>query len=408
MSLRAVELFGGAGGLALGTHAAGFRNEIFVEWDRWACDTVRENAKAGHPAVQGWDVREGDVRNIHFDELVSGIDLVAGGPPCQPFSMGGKARASDDKRDMFPAAAEVIRTLSPRAFLLENVRGLKRAAFANYFEFIRLRMQYPELTAKDGETWLEHLGRLQKENSSTHRSGLVYNVSDSLVNAADYGVPQHRHRVFIVGFRADIDAEWSFPNPTHSHDALLQSQWVTGEYWDKHSVAIKNRPEVPGRFISRINKIRNGQIEVFGEPWQTVRDALRGLPEPALGGSSIWKNHKLQPGARAYPGHTGSPLDEPSKALKAGGHGVPGGENMLRCVDGAVRYYSIREAARIQTFPDDYELHGAWGEAMRQLGNAVPVRLARTVAESVAHQLNVVAWKEEVQVGAGRQPLLGR
>ena len=191
----------------------------------------------------------------------------------------------------------------------------------------------------------------------------------------------------IVGFRNDVDADWSFPRPTHSHDALLEAQWVSGEYWDEHAVPLKERPDVPGRYLTRIQKIRDGRIEVTGERWKTVRDALKGMPEPGISGVPGWKNHKFQPGARAYPGHTGSPIDEPSKALKAGGHGVPGGENMLRHTDGSVRYYSIREAARVQTFPDDYELHGAWGEAMRQLGNAVPVLLAETVARSVADHL---------------------
>jgi DNA (cytosine-5)-methyltransferase 1 len=110
-------------------------------------------------------------------------------------------------------------------------------------------------------------------------------------------------------------------------------------------------------------------------------------------------NHRLQEGARVYPGHTGSPLDLPAKTLKAGGHGVPGGENMLVRTDGGVRYFSIRESARLQTFPDGYELHGAWGEAMRQLGNAVPVTLAQVVASSVAHHL-LMADHRRVQAGA--------
>lgn len=95
----------------------------------------------------------------------------------------------------------------------------------------------------------------------------------------------------------------------------------------------------------------------------------------------------FNPGARSYTGHTGSPFDEPAKTLKAGDHGVPGGENMLARVDGSVRYFTVREAARLQTFPDDYLFRGAWTEAMRQLGNAVPVRLAETVARSVARTL---------------------
>lgn len=117
--------------------------------------------------------------------------------------------------------------------------------------------------------------------------------------------------------------------------------------------------------------------------WRTIRDALVGLPEPTLTGATGVLNHVLQPGARSYPGHTGSPIDWPAKTLKAGRHGVPGGENMLRETDGSIRYFTVRESARLQTFPDDYELHGPWGKAMRQLGNAVPVELARVVAASV-------------------------
>jgi DNA (cytosine-5)-methyltransferase 1 len=98
-------------------------------------------------------------------------------------------------------------------------------------------------------------------------------------------------------------------------------------------------------------------------------------------------NHQFNPGARSYPGHSGSPLDEPGKTLKAGDHGVPGGENMLLRTDGSVRYFTVREAARLQTFPDDYVFRRAWSATMRQLGNAVPVRLAEVVARSVAKTL---------------------
>jgi DNA (cytosine-5)-methyltransferase 1 len=98
----------------------------------------------------------------------------------------------------------------------------------------------------------------------------------------------------------------------------------------------------------------------------------------------MFHNHTFQAGARVYKGHTGSPIDLPSKTLKAGVHGVPGGENMLVKPDGSVRYFTVREAARLQTFPDTYVFHGAWSETMRQLGNAVPVALGRTIASSVA------------------------
>jgi DNA (cytosine-5)-methyltransferase 1 len=129
---------------------------------------------------------------------------------------------------------------------------------------------------------------------------------------------------------------------------------------------------------------------MLGAPWRTVRDATSDLPQIAEGEScSRTPNHFLNPGARSYPGHNGSQFDWPAKALKAGDHGVPGGENTLRFADGSVRYFSVRECARIQTFPDDWVFEGSWTESMRQLGNAVPVQLARSVAGELASSLNV-------------------
>jgi DNA (cytosine-5)-methyltransferase 1 len=399
-----VELFAGAGGLGLGCALSGFHHEAVVEWDRWACDTIRENQTAGHALVQDWPVVEGDVRMVDWSTISGEIDLVAGGPPCQPFSMGGKAAAASDARDMFPAAVEVIRTLQPRAVLLENVRGLTRSTFQNYFSHILLQLANPELTSEPGESWYDHFMRLQA-TTTKQADGLTYSIVPTLVNAADYGVPQQRHRVFIVGFRRDVSASWSFPQPSHSYDALLHSQWITGEYWERHKVSKARRPALDERTTQRVQRLRQGSIELDTQirPWRTVRDALTGLPEPVLKGSKNHLNHVLQPGARSYLGHTGSPLDLPAKALKAGDHGVPGGENMLRRVDGSVRYFSVRESARLQTLPEDYELHGAWSEAMRQLGNAVPVVLAEKVASSVAKHLLIAKGHELARRKSGRR-----
>ena len=118
---------------------------------------------------------------------------------------------------------------------------------------------------------------------------------------------------------------------------------------------------------------------------------MSDLPNPTTKNHPSILNHRLQKGARSYPGHTGSPLDLPAKALKAGVHGVPGGENMLRYANGKVRYFTIRESARLQTFPDQYEISGTWSEAMRQLGNAVPVKLGEAVTSSVRKTLDAVS-----------------
>lgn len=389
--MRSVELFAGGGGLTLGTHQAEFTTEVVAEWDRWSCDTLRENRDAEYPLVRDIDVREGDVRDVDWNGVPAGVDLVSGGPPCQPFSGGGKGHAADDKRDMFPATAEVIRQLRPRAFIVENVRGLTRSAFAEYYSYIRLRLEHPELVSTNGESWGDHYARLQAEHTSV-RSDLQYKVLPTLVNAADYGVPQQRWRVFFVGFRSDVDAEWSFPQATHSAGALWLAQ-ENGSYWERHKVARKHRD-------FRVRAASDSDVSL--KPWRTVRDALRGLPEPTLNGSTKYLNHVLQPGARSYPGHTGSYIDAPAKALKAGVHGVPGGENMLRDVDGSVRYFTVREAARLQNFPDRYRLHGPWTEAMRQLGNAVPVVLAQLVALSVREHLDVADFRAAQRSAAER------
>lgn len=387
--MRSVELFAGAGGLAMGVSLAGFNSLAVVEWNRWACNTIRENQRRGYPLVQEWNVWEGDVRRFDWDTIPEGIDLLAGGPPCQPFSMGGKHRAFGDRRDMFPATVEIVRKLRPKSFLIENVKGLTRSSFANYYQYIILQLEFPEVVRGETESWSEHLNRLQEEKTSgaRHVSGLTYNVIPTLVNAADYGVPQKRERVFIVGFRSDLGVEWSFPKPTHTLDALLHAQWVTGDYWERHHIAKRNRPEMPDRLETRVRKLASWLLPVDEQPWRTVRDALEEMPDPSSRDKHQFQNHSFQDGAKAYPGHTGSPLDLPAKTLKAGDHGVPGGENMMVLESGEVRYFSARESARLQTFPDGYMFEGSWSEIMRQLGNAVPVALGRQVAASVAERI---------------------
>jgi DNA (cytosine-5)-methyltransferase 1 len=382
--MRAVELFAGAGGLGMGISNAGFNPALVVEWDHWCCDTVRENRERGVAPLKKWPLPiEGDIRDIDFCTLENRVDLVSGGPPCQPFSLGGKHRGQADPRDMWPEAVRAVRQIQPKVFLFENVKGLTRTAFASYLSYILLQLSYPSIVRKKGESWRDHFTRLQRHHTSHPRDLEEYRVVYDVINAANYGIPQRRERVVFVGFRADLGVEWAFPQHTHGQDALLWAQCRGNEYWERHRI-VRSRRTMDARLHARGSTLLVRPAE---HAWRTTRDAIGDLPDPNSDKARRYANHKFQPGARSYPGHTGSPLDEPAKTLKAGVHGVPGGENMVVLDDGTVRYFTVRESARLQTFPDPYVFHGSWTEAMRQLGNAVPVNLASFLARDVARHL---------------------
>lgn len=383
--LQSIELFAGAGGLGMGVSLAGFRPLQVVEWDADCCQTLASNVARKVSPVRDWKILQRDVRELSFLAFEDRIDLLTGGPPCQPFSLGGRHAAHRDERDMFPQAVRAVREIRPKAFLFENVKGLTRPSFRNYLEYIRLQLIHPETVLKSGETWSEHLGRLENHELRGKSKALNYNVIVHVANAADYGVPQKRERVFFVGFRSDIQTPWHFPFPTHSADSLAWSQYRCGDYWDKHKVAWKKRV-FSEKMRAKAWKCDERSVLL---PWNTVRDAICDLPPPSRKAKAekMIVNHNFQPGARSYHGHTGSPIDEPAKTLKAGVHGVPGGENMLQLDDGGVRYFTVRESARLQTFPDDYVFDSSWSESMRQIGNAVPVRLAETVAQDIRRVL---------------------
>ena len=381
--MNSIELFSGTGGLALGLQMSGFHHTDLYEWNEASCNNIRYNIKNGYSDIKDWNVIQSDVRTVCYDGYTGNIQLVAGGPPCQPFSLGGKHKAYDDKRDMFPEAVRAIREIQPEAFIFENVKGLLRKSFQSYFNYILLQLQHPEIVRPNDATWQEHLVMLERYHTSSHDKGLSYHVVFRLLNAADYGVPQMRQRVIIVGFRNDYNADWSFPEPTHSQDALLYSKWIAKDYWEKHNLAMPKNIPISNAKLRDIQRNIEENISP-ANPWQTVRDALHDLPEPlAEATDSNYHNHEFRPGAKTYAGHSGSLLDEPSKTIKAGAHGVPGGENTVVLDDGSVRYYTVRESARIQTFPDDYVFSSSWTESMRQIGNAVPVKLAHIVGSSI-------------------------
>lgn len=383
-----IELFTGAGGLALGVARAGYRHAAVVEWNRDACESLRLNSLRV-PEMADWPVFEADVTEFDFTPYRGLVRLLAAGAPCQPFSLGGKHKGDSDARNMFPQVFRAVRELAPDIVIIENVKGLLRQSFRPYFDYIKRQLAAPERSCPRTRDWREHDSKLVSIGGARHLGELTYHVDHQLLNAADFGVPQTRQRVFIVAFRSDLGVRWRPMAATHSEDALLHSKWVEDSYWREHG---RKRPDTPDSLRQRISRLEALGGALFEKRWRTVRDALKGLPEPKdRKENPRILNHVGNPGARSYPGHTGSLYDAPAKTLKAGDHGVPGGENMLRRDDGSVRYFSVREAARLQCFPDAYEFAGAWSEGFRQLGNAVPVLLAQAVVEHATRLLNAVS-----------------
>lgn len=378
--MRSVELFAGCGGLALGVAHAGFDHDIVVEMDEDSVATLKENKKRKIKHVRDWGIEQSDTRDLQFREF-RGIDLVSGGPPCQPFSIGGKHLGPRDSRNMWPEAIRVIREIRPKAFILENVRGLFRPDFAKYLEYIKLQLTYPHIRPRESERWNRHLVRLREHAGTKSGKQGEYRVLAQAINAADYGAAQKRHRAIFIGLTSEFGKEWEFPAPTHSQHALTWSKHVDGCYWARHGVRRMREPasETEARVLKHLLQTKKQPAE---RPWVTVRDVIADLPPPSK--REHVSGHWQHPGARAYANHTGSCIDEPAKALKAGDHGVPGGENMLADRRGNVRYFTVREMARLQGFPDDFSFTGTWIAATRQLGNAVPTTVGEYIARAVA------------------------
>jgi DNA (cytosine-5)-methyltransferase 1 len=432
-----VELFAGGGGLAIAVRQAGFDPLLLNEWAGHACRTLvadgarkvpdgekPELAGAGQPVP----LVEGDVGLLDMNYLNGAVDVLAGGPPCQPFSLGGIAKGDEDKRNMFPQMFRAIREIQPKAVICENVRGLLRPSFKPYFDYIQRELKLPFERRDDDVVWHEHDALLIKRLKSTSLLDEErYRVVMTPVNAADYGVPQIRHRVMLVAFRADLGVNVEkfkklVGDLKFSQDALFRSIHDDA-YWKRHSEIYDIPDHVIDRVKSRTPMPKDSEEEDNRQPWRTLRDAINGfgtgevrdesgrslplltpLPHVPLdqldakteqGG---FPDHVGWPGARIYDGHTPNELDRAAKTVKAGVHGVPGGESVMlldeRAPDAATsgwryihRYMTVRETARVMTFPDTWILAGPRGEKMRQLGNAVPVNLGLFFAQAVAEVL---------------------
>ncbi|MDA9398929.1 DNA cytosine methyltransferase [Bradyrhizobium sp. CCBAU 45389] len=346
--LTAISLYTGAGGLDYGFEAAGFRTAVAVEMDERCVETLRANRR--------WPTIQGDINSVRTEEILgkaklccSEPDVLIGGPPCQPFSKSGFWATGSTKRLKDPRAStlenylRVLEETQPRAFLMENVEGLG-------------------FKGKD-EGLLHIQNRLEEINA---KSGTKYTMSTAVLNAADFGVPQLRRRLFIIGSRDG--SSFRFPTATHASSVELlndQRQHLTA--WDAlRSVRLSKSEAISlrmkGKWANLLPSVPEGQNYL----WHTER----GGGEPLFGWrrrywSFLLKLAKNSPSwtIQAQPGPATGPFHWDNRLL------------------------SVREMARLQTFPNDVKIAGTYADAQRQLGNAVPSLLAEVLAREISSQL---------------------
>jgi DNA (cytosine-5)-methyltransferase 1 len=339
----AIDLFAGAGGLSLGLEAAGFNIAAAVERDADACATFRAN----HPGAK---VYEQDMSTMAFRALRGSFALVAGGPPCQPFSIGGKRLADEDPRNGIPQFVRAVDELRPRAFLMENVPGLVTAAKRSYFDAVVQR--------------LEELG---------------YATAWQVLQAASYGVAQRRQRLFLVGTH---DGHFSFPVATHGLAAGAPERGA-GTLIDPHRpVGQLNRAIVTyaARPTLRPSPYHGHLYNGGGRPIDLARPAPTMLA--TMGGNKTpWVDTlDVVPGYHAH--------------LMAGGPPRQG------LVPGA-RRVTLEEAAVLQSFPPGTVFIGRSSSRYRQVGNAVPPLLAEHIGAALLRQK---VW-EDAPGGTGAGPV---
>lgn len=324
-----LDVFAGAGGLSTGLAEAGFEVVGGVERDRDACETF---AKA-HPSAE---VVEGDVGRVPLRRWRDEVEVVAGGPPCQPWSTGGKRLGPADARDGWPAYLRVLDEVRPRAFVAENVAGLASRARRAHLDAL--------------------LGELAAR-------GFV--VTSRLVDAAGYGVPQHRHRLVVVGVRGGPGYRF----PEAGYGPGRPRPWVAaGSVVGIEALGVPNPSAVTyaRRPDLRADPYGGHLYNGGGRPLDLARPA-RTLLASMGGNKTPWVDT-----AGVVPGYHA--------------HLVAGGQPRAGLVPGA-RRITVEEAALLQTFPPATAFAGARSSRYRQVGNAVPPALARAVGAALAAHL---------------------
>jgi DNA (cytosine-5)-methyltransferase 1 len=334
-----LELFAGAGGLAIGLEQAGFSPVALNEIDKDACKTLRRNRPH-------WNVIEGDVCSIDFTPF-KGIDFLSGGFPCQAFSYAGKQRGFEDTRGtMFFEFARAIKETQPKVFMGENVRGL--------------------LEHDNGET-LKTIKQVLTDLGYTL-------VPPKVLKAIFYKVPQKRERLVFIGVRNDLASSLSFQWPSpYSHIMVLRDALKAGDLYPV-DVPQSDGQKYPKRKSEILSAVPQGGY------WRDLPDDLqREYMQGSyfLGGGKTGMARRLS-------------WDSPSLTLTC----APAQKQTERCHPEETRPLTVREYARIQTFPDDWQFAGSTSSQYKQIGNAVPVNLALAVGRSLIRLLNQIVELE--------------
>jgi len=316
-SVTAIELFAGAGGLALGLEKAGVNTVAYVEIDKFCCETLRKNRPH-------WNVVNSDISEVDFSEYKDKVDIITGGFPCQAFSYAGKKLGFNDTRGtLFYEFARCVQEVDPKVFLAENVRGLVSHDNGRTFETI-----------------MSVLGEMD------------YDIQYRILNAAYHGVGQKRERLVIVGTKRGM--QYNFPEPEEKMTTLR--------------TALKDCPESEGQAYSK----RKKEVLEYVPPGGSWVDLPHDVQLEYMG-----KSYYSGGGRRGMARRIS--WDEPCLTLTCS----PSQKQTERCHPEETRPFTVREYARIQSFPDDWDFCGGIGEKYKQIGNAVPVEMARRIGISL-------------------------
>lgn len=335
-----LELFAGAGGLGLGLEKAGLKCVALNEVDKWACETLRQNRP-------NWNILEGDIKNFSFSKYENKVDIVTGGFPCQAFSYAGKKLGLNDTRGtLFYEFARVVNEVRPKICLGENVKGL--------------------LSHEKGKT-LEGMISVLDE--------IGYNVVTpvQVLKAINYNVPQKRERIILIGIRKDIDLKYKYPLP-YAEIYNLSDALKKGKLFDC---------DVPKSKGTSYPEHKKNILKLVPQ-----KGYWRDLPLD-IQKEYMQKSFYLGGGKTGMARRIG--WDEPCLTLTCS----PAQKQTERCHPEETRPFTIREYARIQTFPDDWSFSGSISQQYKQIGNAVPVNLAKEIGYSLVKFLNTYYSNQE-------------